>query len=294
MGVGQGDCEGSSKSPGAKDANCHTCAFGVMILLFIALPLLCKYRLRPNILGVSAQSYGGLLPYILLTRPCDQARSFAEALTLRGVAVQNIVIDPILKIEAVAAPFDFAPIQGLLITSANAVAHLPADLVGSNLPAYCVGEATTRAAIKRGLTARHMAATAQGLCAAVGRENPTGPLLYLRGAHTTLDIARHFQGTRINLQNLVTYQQIEQTLKHETYQMLQSAGRVILPIFSPRSARLLCGLDLDWTGHIAVAISQAVSEPCRMAGFGEVIVSPKPDTVSMLDVTTPLMAAKSG
>ena len=114
-----------------------------MILLFIALPLLCKYRLRPNILGVSAQSYGGLLPYILLTRPCDQARSFAEALTLRGVAVQNIVIDPILKIEAVAAPFDFAPIQGLLITSANAVAHLPADLVGSNLPAYCVGEATT-------------------------------------------------------------------------------------------------------------------------------------------------------
>tara|TARA_B110000046_G_scaffold71684_1_gene79559 strand:- start:71 stop:367 length:297 start_codon:yes stop_codon:yes gene_type:complete len=94
MGVGQGDCEGSSKSPGAKDANCHACAFGVMVLLFIALPLLCKYRLRPNILGVSAQSYGGLLPYILLTRPCDQARSFAEALTLRGVAVQNIVIDP--------------------------------------------------------------------------------------------------------------------------------------------------------------------------------------------------------
>jgi len=41
-------------------------------------------------------------------------------------------------------------------------------------------------------------------------------------------------------------------------------------------------------------ISQAVSKPCRMAGFGEVIVSPKPDTVSMLDVTTPLMAAKSG
>jgi uroporphyrinogen-III synthase len=234
------------------------------------------------------------LSYILLTRPRDQALSFAEALTLRGVALQNILIDPILKIEAIETPFDFTFIQALLITSTNAVAHLPAHLVGSNLPAYCVGEATTRAAIKRGLAARHMAATAQELCAAIGHENPTGPLLHLCGAHTTFDIADHFLSSKTSVQNLVTYQQTEQRLKHETYQILQRHDRVILPIFSPRSARILCGLDLDWTGHSAVAISQSVSEPCRKVGFGAVIVSPKPDAVSMIDVITPLMAAKSG
>ena len=293
MCVGQGDCEGCSKSPSAKDANRHACDLRVILFLIIALPLLRKYTLRPNILGVSAQSYGGLLPYILLTRPRHQALSFAEGLMACGVAAQKILIDPILKIEAVPAPYDFSLVQGLLITSANAVAHLPVDLVGSNLPAFCVGEATTRAASKRGLAARHMAATAQGLCKALGHENSTGPLLYLRGAYTTLDIVHYFLGTETNVQNLVTYRQTTQGLRDETYHILQTVKKVVLPIFSSRSAQLLCALDLDWTRHSAVAISQAVADSCRNARFGEVIVSSNPDAASMLGVITPLMTAKS-
>ncbi|MDT2072503.1 MAG: uroporphyrinogen-III synthase [Planktomarina sp.] len=265
-----------------------------ILLLTIALPLLRKYKPRPNILGVSAQSYGSLLPYILLTRPHDQALSFAECLMARGVAAQNIVIDPILKIEAVAAPYDFSSIQGLLITSGNAVAHLPVDLVGSNLPTFCVGEVTTLAASKRGLSARHMANTAQGLCKALSYEHLTGPLLHLRGVNTTLDIAQYFLGTETNVQNLVTYQQTAQGLRNETYYILQSVKQVVLPVFSLRSAQLLCRLDLDWSRHSAVAISQAVADSCKNVGFGEVIVSLNPDSASMLGIITPLMAAKSG
>ena len=212
----------------------------------------------------------------------------------RGVAADNIVIDPILKIEVVAAPYDFSPIQGLLITSTNAVAHLPVDLLGSNLPTFCVGEATTLAASKRGLAARHMANTAQGLCKALSCEHLTGPLLHLRGANTTLDIAQYFLGTETNVQNLVTYQQTAQGLRDETYSILQSVKQVLLPVFSLRSAQILCTLDLDWTRHSAVAISQAAAESCKNVGFGEVIVSSNPDSTSMLGIIIPLMAAKSG
>ena len=56
----------------------------------------------------------------------------------------------------------------------------------------------------------------------------------------------------------------------------------------------MCSLDLDWSWHSAVAISQAVADSCKNVGFGEVIVSLNPNSASMLGTITPLMAAKSG
>jgi len=265
-----------------------------MQLLAIAPPLLRKYKPELNILGVYPQSYGGPLSYILLTRPRDQALSFSERLVKLGVLPKNILIDPILKIEGVEACYNFTSVRGLLITSANAVAHLPADLIGSNLPTFCVGKATTRAAFKLGLMAQHVAETAQGLCNVLSVQDPKGPLLHLRGAHTSLDFEVHFWDTRLNVQNLIIYQQIEQELGFEIYNLLRGTVPVVLPIFSPRSAQLLCALDLNWSLHTSVVISEAVADPCRAAGFGKVIVSPEPTAGSMLSAIIQLLIAKAG
>ena len=265
-----------------------------MQFLAIAPPLLRKYTTKLNILGVYPQSYGGPLSYILLTRPRDQALGFAEALVKLGVIPKNILIDPIQKIEGVEVSYDFTSVRALLITSANAVAYLPADLIGSNLPTFCVGKATTRAALKRGLMAQHLAATAQGLCNVLSAQVPRGLLLHLRGTHTSLDFEVHFWDTPIEAQNLIIYRQTTQELGFETYKLLRGVDPIILPVFSPRSARLLCELDLNWALHTSVVISEEVADPCRAAGFGEVIVSAEPTAASMLGALIPLLVAKGG
>ena len=265
-----------------------------MQLSTIAPLLLRKYILELNILGVYPQSYGGPLSYILLTRPHDQAFSLAEILKKYGVIPENILINPIMKIEGVMLSYNFTSVGGLLITSANALTYLPADLIGSNLPTFCVGEATTRAALKRGLRAKHLAATAQGLCDVLSVQDLKGPLLHLRGTHTTLDLELYFRDTALEVQSLIIYRQTAQDLELVTYTLLRGTAPIILPIFSLRSAKLLCALDINWALHTSVAISEAVADQCRAVGFGKVIVSHKPTADSMLNAITPLLIAKSG
>ena len=234
------------------------------------------------------------MSYILLTRPHDQALRFSEDLVRLGVISKNILVDPITKIEGVDVLYNFSSVRGLLITSANAVTYLPATLVGSKLPTFCVGGATTRAALKQGLMAQNLAATAQGLYNVLSGRQIEGPLLHLRGTHTTLDLEAYFWDTSIEVKNLIIYRQISQNLEPATYNLLRGIVPIVLPIFSSRSAKLLCGLDLNWALHTCVAISEAVAVLCRTAGFGQVLVSPEPSAGSMLSTLTPLFVDKSG
>jgi uroporphyrinogen-III synthase len=211
----------------------------------------------------------------LLTRPQAQARHLADELIAQGVQPNQIIIDPILKIAPIEAHCDISAGTGLIITSANALAYLPAALRGSQLPCYCVGYATSQTARALGLKAYHLADTAKALCEALTTSSHKGPLLHLRGTHTTLDMAKHFRST---------------SLRDEK---LRQSSPVILPIFSARSARLLGKLALDWHRHWAVALSPAIAALCREAGFGQITTAAHPNRQAMMAVITPLMGVKS-
>lgn len=123
---------------------------------------------------------------------------------------------------------------------------------------------------------------------------PRGPLLHLRGAHTSIDFEVYFWKSPLDVKSLITYRQTTRELGFETYKLLGGTTPIILPIFSVRSAQLLCALDLNWAQHTSVVISEAVAGPCRAAGFGRVIVSPEPTSDSMLSTIIPLSVTKSG
>lgn len=262
--------------------------------MLIARPLLRKFVPRPNILVVPAQSYGGRLPHILLTRPQAQAHQFADELIEQGVQPDHITIDAIMKIAPVEAPCDVAAYRGLIITSANALLYLPVALRGSQLPCYCVGGATSQAARALGLNAYHLADTARALCDALPTACQDGPLLHLRGTHTTLDMAEHFRSAPLSVENLVIYEQIAVPLRAETLNNLRHSSPVILPVFSARSAKLLGRLPLDWRPHQAVALSPAIAALCQEAGFGQVTTATRPNRKAMAAVITPLMDVKNG
>ena len=162
------------------------------------------------------------MPNILLTRPQAQARHLADELMAQGVQPDQIIIDPILKIAPIEAHCDISAGTGLIITSANALSYLPAALRGSQLPCYCVGHSTSQAARALGLKAYHLADTAKALCEALPTRSHKGPLLHLRGTHTTLDMAKHFRSTSLRVENLVVYEQIALPLQAETHEKLQS------------------------------------------------------------------------
>ena len=262
--------------------------------LLITRPLLRKFVPRPNILVVPAQSYGRRLPNILLTRPQAQARHFADELIAQGVQPNQIIIDPIMKIAPVEASCDISACKGLIITSANALSYLPVALRGSRLPCYCVGESTSQAARALGLDAYHLADTARALCDALPTACQEGPLLHLRGAHTTLDMAEHFPSNPLPVENLVVYKQIALPLQAKTHENLRRSSPVILPIFSARSAKLLGKLALDWQPHWAVALSPAIATLCHEAGFGQITTATQPNRQAMVAVITPLVDVKGG
>ena len=234
------------------------------------------------------------MPKILLTRPQAQAHHLADELTAKGVQPDQIIIDPIMKIAPVEAHCDIPVYTGLIITSANALSYLPTALRGSQLPCYCVGHSTSQDARALGLNAYHLADTAKALCDALPTRSHEGPLLHLRGTHTTLDMAKHFRSTSLRVENLVVYEQIALPLQAETHEKLRQFSPVILPIFSARSARLLGKIALDWRPHWAVALSPAIAALCHEAGFGQITTAARPNRQAMMAVITPLMGVKSG
>jgi uroporphyrinogen-III synthase len=134
-----------------------------------------------------------------------------------------------LKIAPIEAHCDISAGTGLIITSANALAYLPAALRGSQLPCYCVGYATSQTARALGLKAYHLADTAKALCEALTTSSHKGPLLHLRGTHTTLDMAKHFRSTSLRVENLVVYEQIALPLQAETHEKLRHIANFLSP-----------------------------------------------------------------
>lgn len=233
------------------------------------------------------------MPQILVTRPIDQALRFAKDLENAGVKPEKILIDPILQINALDVTFDFSNVRGILITSKNALRHLPAGLIECGFPAYCVGSSTTRLACECGLVAKNMGKTAKELANALAKISPKGLLVHVRGSFTTIDFSNHFLGTELKIKNLITYHQTEQPLKPETQNLLQAGRDVVVPLFSTRSAQSFCKMKYSWTRHTAVVISENVAKYCEKAGFGQIIVSLQPDARSMLEAIAPLMKVKS-
>ena len=83
-------------------------------------------------------------PTLLITRPEDDARLFAEEAEAIGFAP---VFEPLLRIEPLQAQSlpDLAP-QAVLFTSANGVRAFINAYGQLGCPAYAVGDATARAA----------------------------------------------------------------------------------------------------------------------------------------------------
>lgn len=182
-------------------------------------------------------------PILLLTRPAAQSARFLQQCEAALGAPADAVIAPVIRIVPRAGGVDLAGIAGVVFTSENAVAAFGAAQEAAKVPglrAWCVGDRTAAAAAQAGFDAVSAGGDADDLIARILAEPPGGPLLHMAGAHLAADVAGRLTEGGVPTRAVTIYDQLPQALPDAARQLLLSDTRpVILPLFSPRSARLL-------------------------------------------------------
>lgn len=201
-----------------------------------------------------------MTPPLLLTRPEPDSRRVAAM-----VPEFPAVISPILRIQPV--PHDasrLAKAEALVFTSAHAV---PLAGPGRGRLALCVGGHTSQRAAAAGFRVVTGGGTAESLLPLILQADR--PLLHPHGRH----LAR-----RLPVQGIVVYDQVEQPLSPAARLLLAQPGPVVVPVFSPRSARLLSRQVAAAAAPLWVA---AISPAALAAWHGPVVRRQIADTPSL-------------
>lgn len=219
--------------------------------------------------------------HLLLTRPAPQSRRFLEQLS-RGVRAQvAVLISPLLEIAALVARLDTGPARGLIFSSGNGVAVAAAALTGRDLPAFCVGPATTQAARAAGWPAICAGSDAAGLIDHLKALRPDTPLLHLRGRHARGDVDLKLTAVGLPCTARAIYDQTLQPLTAAACEALESGAPVLVPLFSPRTARHFAEICPPGACVYLAALSPAVADEIKQLDYKDLIVCDRPDAAAM-------------
>lgn len=226
---------------------------------------------------------------ILLTRPLAQSQRFGGELA-KATALP-IVISPLMEARLLPAKPPKGDFSAIVLTSeTGAVAagrmreHLP-------LRAWCVGDRTAQVAASLGFATTSARGDATALMALIQREAEVGPLLHLRGAEARGDIAETLTKGGIVTESVVVYDQIETTLSPEALALVHGKQPLIVPLFSPRSARLFAQISGPRPGLWLAALSEAVSNELTVLNPHGLEIADSPDSGGMLLAVQRLIAA---
>lgn len=201
---------------------------------------------------------------VLLTRPRDASDRVLAGLPSDVRACIDPILSPIYEIEPCVSDIHLGPAQGVIFTSQNAVAVAAKVGVIPDLPAYAVGEKTTQAARDRGWRARCVGKTADELVAALPGLAPQTPLAHLHGRHARGDIAARLSDLGLPAVSHVIYDQKVKPLTRDALDALRGSSPVIVPLYSPRAAKLFNAIENVSAPLRFIALSAAVAEKVHM------------------------------
>lgn len=192
-------------------------------------------------------------PTVLLTRPEAQSQRFAAGLT--GL---RVVISPVLEIRPRPMAIDPRAYDELIFTSENGIRATASMFDLTGLHGFAVGPHTLEVGAEYGLTLKAANGSAESLIELIAQEKPSGRLLHLRGANSRGEVADRLTSSGIETHTQIAYDQVELSLNPEAIQLISGSRRVILPIFSPRSASILGAACNNSSARLVlVAISDA-------------------------------------
>ena len=231
---------------------------------------------------------------VLITRPEPQASRFAAALSDALPGRVQPVLSPLMAAEFLPVPLPPGRFAALVLTSeTGAEAAIRLRMAGADLPSHalCVGDQTAAAARAAGFDAVSAKGDAGDLLALILSEPDPGPMLYLHGRDRAADLARGLYGQR-QLHAVAAYVQNPLPLTPEARQVLAKDAPVLLPVFSPRSARLLAAaLPTHRLADLwPVTISEKTRKALPPALADHALVATRPDGTAMIQAIARLLA----
>lgn len=222
-------------------------------------------------------------PTILLIRPLPASERFLAALEERLGDRVPAVISPAMSIE----PTDDPPVldgeESLIFTSSNAVEVLRDIVPLQGRKALTVGERTAAVAASAGCDATCLGETVEVFIGNVDRISTTGRLLHMRGTHTRGDLAERLRQRGLTVDEQIVYDQRAHPPSRAASALLSGGAPVLLPLFSPRSARLVSSWSIGSVPLQVVAISEATRDAWPLDT--PLTVSDTPDAEAMLTAT---------
>lgn len=193
-------------------------------------------------------------PILLLTRPEAGAQRVLQACEEIIGYVPDALVSPVLEIIPVGDWPDLTPYKSVILTSAYACRG---TLTGCG--AYCVGERTAAAAREKGAEIAHVSPDAARLIEEVPAIHQRA--IYLRGKSVSTDPAAQY-----GCDEKIVYDQQARPLTDAAQTALAGERPVILPLFSPRSARLVAeGVTMLGQNIHVLALSPAVAHAWEAA-----------------------------
>lgn len=213
---------------------------------------------------------------LLLTRPEDGARRFADQIAPDLPETVRVVVSPLLDMQPTHAAFDIEQFSGVIFTSAHAVAFAGPS---KPTPVFCVGSETRRRAEAGGWSVRCDAQDADALFKALTEGKTRGPLLHLAGKHRRGALADRLTHAGLRTTECILYDQVAVPLTDAAQAALIGLAPVIIPLFSPRTAQIFAD-QADQLGVTApvyfLAISEAALHPVANLNAAYAAAAPDP------------------
>lgn len=218
---------------------------------------------------------------LLMTRPDDAARRFVAQLPDDVRDGLQVIYAPLIAVRSLGQDIDLTGVKAVIFTSSNGVSAALGVSGSHGLLAFCVGQHTTLEAQKAGWQAVFGGATSDELIDDLSTRGLDGALLHLRGKHVRGSVSERLNAEGLNCRDQVIYDQPLQTLTNEAKLTLSSLRDVVVPIFSPRTARQFADLCPNGAKIQLIAMSEAVAEPLKPLNYKSLHICRTPDSQSM-------------
>ena len=222
------------------------------------------------------------VPLVILTRPRAASERFGAALQ-EALGPMDVAIVPLMDIVPIGDLPDLGGVSALIFTSAAGVETFGKITADRSLPAWCVGDRTAEAAREIGLRATSAGGDAEALIALMTDARPEGRLLHLHGAHLSVDVAERLTGAGLRAEGCAIYDQRRVAPGAALTAALAHEGPILVPLFSPRSARLFGEEAGTAQANIRpIAISPATRDALPPDWTEQAIIAETPDAAAML------------
>jgi len=216
---------------------------------------------------------------LLLTRPLLQAERFVAELPGSLRARVDPILAPLIRIVALGKA-DVAGVRGVILTSENALSGLNP---GRGLPAYCIGPRTTAGARALGYDGQDCGGCADSLVSTLIARRVDGPLIHLRGTHTRGQVASRLTDAGVRCSEAEVYDQRAEKIPDNLRDALSRGQPMLVPLFSPRTARLFASDCPNAAGAEVFCLSPSVALGLGKNRYHSVTICDAPTARSMTE-----------